>query len=123
MLFLTRSLNGEQSLLKFQLSDLDPDLHQNLIRLSLSHTQPAHQISSRSIYNFLRYLVHSQTERGENITSFPSGGKGKYILYFPKISIVTISGPCCSEHPHLCTRVTSATEGGWRLYFHPCLFV
>jgi len=75
------SLNGEESLKKFSSLDPDPDLHQNQISLSLSHTQPVHKISSGSIHNFLRYPVHTetdrQTERGENITSTFSGGGNK----------------------------------------------
>ena len=74
--FLARSLNGEESLKK--LSSPYPDLHQNRIRSSLSHTKPAHQISSKYIDNFLRYPAHKQTnkqtERSENITSFTFGG-------------------------------------------------
>ena len=56
----TISLNGEESLQK--LSDPDLDFHQHLINLFSSHTQPAHQISSESIHNFLRYLAHKQTD-------------------------------------------------------------
>ena len=44
-------------------ADLDLDLHQNRISLSFSHTLPAHQISSGSINNFLRYPAHRQTNR------------------------------------------------------------
>ena len=33
------------------ITDPDPDLHQNLILSALSHTQSAHQISSRSAHN------------------------------------------------------------------------
>ena len=36
----------------------DLDLHQNRINLSLSHTQPVHQVSSESVHNFLRYPAH-----------------------------------------------------------------
>ena len=58
------------------------DLHQNLINSSLSHTQHVHQVSSKSIHNFLRYPAHKQrqtdTERDENITSFTFGGRGNY---------------------------------------------
>ena len=72
--FLARSLNGEESLKNFE--DPDPDLHQNLISLALSQTQPVHKLSSGSVHNFLRYPVHRQTERGENITSFTFGGRG-----------------------------------------------
>ena len=64
-------LNGEESVKKF--SYPDPDLHQNLTNSSLSHTQPAHQISFESVYNSLRYPAHRQTDRqtdrGENINS------------------------------------------------------
>jgi len=56
----------------------------NRISSSSSHTQTAHQISSGSVKNFLRYPAHRQTnkqtnrqtERGENITSFTFGGGG-----------------------------------------------
>ena len=37
--------------------DLDSDLHRNRINLSLSRTQPAHQISFESVHNFLRHPV------------------------------------------------------------------
>ena len=33
------------------------------IQLVLSHTEPAHQISSESVHNFLRYPAHRQTDR------------------------------------------------------------
>ena len=75
--FLARSLNGEESLKKFWKSYPDPDLHQNLISLSMSQTEHVQKISSGSIHNFLRYSVHRQTERGEKITSFTFGGGGK----------------------------------------------
>ena len=39
-----------------------PDLHQNLIGSSLSHTQPVHQTFSKSVYNFLRYPTDRQTD-------------------------------------------------------------
>ena len=58
---LALTLKGEESLLKFYLSDPDPDLQQNLMSLSLSNTQHAHQISSGSVHNFLRYPAHRQT--------------------------------------------------------------
>jgi len=39
--------------------DLDLELHQNIISSSLSQTQPAHQISSESVHNFLRCPAQS----------------------------------------------------------------
>ena len=61
-----RSLNDEESLKKLSDPDQDPDLHQNLIIISLSHTQPTHQISSESIHNFLRYPAHNQIDKQTN---------------------------------------------------------
>ena len=54
---------------KLLASDPDSDLHQNQIISSLWYTQALHQISSESVHDFLRYFVHKQTDRGENITS------------------------------------------------------
>ena len=48
ILFLVLYQNGEE-LLEFECPD--PDLHQNLINLSLSYTQPVHQILSESVTN------------------------------------------------------------------------
>ena len=53
--FLAPSFNGEESLKNLQQSDPDLHLHQNVISLSSSHTQPAHKISSESVHNFLGY--------------------------------------------------------------------
>ena len=36
-------------------AELDSDLHQNPINSSLPHTQCVHQVSSKSVHNFLRY--------------------------------------------------------------------
>ena len=55
-----------------------PDHHQNLISSSLYYSGPVHKISSRSVHNFLSYVVHRQTDKQtdkltnatKNITSF-----------------------------------------------------
>ena len=51
--FLAPSLNDEESLK--QLLDPDPDLHQNWINSSSSHTELVHKISSGSVHNLLRH--------------------------------------------------------------------
>ena len=43
-----------------------PDHHQNLISSSLYYSGPLHKISSQSVHNFLRNVVHSQTDRQTN---------------------------------------------------------
>jgi len=43
--------------------DPHSDLYKNLLKSSLSHTQPAHQISSWSVHNFFRYPAHKQTDK------------------------------------------------------------
>jgi len=55
--------------------DPDPNLHQNLISSSLSHTQPVQKFSSRSVHIFLRYPVHRQTNK-QTKTDKPVGGHG-----------------------------------------------
>ena len=80
---LALSLNGEESLNKLSDPDPDPDLHQNRISSSSSHTPPhVHQVSSESVHNMLRYPAHKQTnreaERGENISSSTFGDGGNY---------------------------------------------
>ena len=65
------------------IQDLDPDpgsgsrsgSTQKLITWSLSHTEATHQISSKSVNNFLSYFVYRQTDRqthkhGQKHTSF-----------------------------------------------------
>ena len=55
-----------------------PDHHYNLISSSLYYPGPLHKISSQSVYNFLSFVVHRQTDRQtdkqtnatKNITSF-----------------------------------------------------
>ena len=51
-----------------------PDHHYNLISSSLYYPGPLHKISSQSVYNFLSYVVHRQTDKQtntiKNITSF-----------------------------------------------------
>ena len=61
--FLAWSIVKNLNRLKYLYPDVDPDLHQNRINSSLSHTKPVHQISSESVHNFLRYPAHRQTER------------------------------------------------------------
>ena len=46
--------------------DLLPDMHQKLIAFFLDHTRCFHQVSSKSVENFLRYLVDKQTYRQTN---------------------------------------------------------
>ena len=55
---------------------MDPDLHQNRIDSSLSHTQPVHHVSSKSVLTIRDILLkdkqtNKQTNRDENINLHP----------------------------------------------------
>ena len=43
-----------------------PDHHQNLISSSLYYPGPLRKISSKSVHNFLSYVVHRQTNKQTN---------------------------------------------------------
>ena len=49
----------------------DPNLHHNRPNSSLPYTQPTHQISSKSVLNFLRHFVHKQTDRQTVVKTTP----------------------------------------------------
>ena len=74
----------------------DPDHSQNLIISSCYLLRHILKISSKSVHNFLSYLVHKQTDGqtnpGENITSLAEVISGKYILKF----IETVISCCYS---------------------------
>ena len=43
-------------------------LHQNRISRSLLHTQATHQVSSKSVHNFLRYPAHNPKKETDELT-------------------------------------------------------
>jgi len=58
---------------RFEMTNPDPDRHQNLTICSVAHCQPSLKISCKFVWKFLRKVANRQTNRqtnhDENITS------------------------------------------------------
>ena len=83
-----------------------PDCHQNLISSSLYYPGPLHKISSQSIHNLLRNVVHRQIDKPTLLKTLSrstqraqtSLAEADYYSHMPTVKMLSLAGKRLTPH-------------------------